>query len=56
MERKRQELLDSLRAIAEADIILDEKKKIIGKKVPIEKLEDFLTHYERFQKVQKAKG
>lgn len=36
--------------------ILDEKKKIIGKKVPIEKLEDFLTHYERFQKVQKAKG
>lgn len=30
--------------------ILDEKKKIIGKKIPSEKLEDFLTNYENFQK------
>ncbi|MFN3840336.1 MAG: thioredoxin-like domain-containing protein [Cyclobacteriaceae bacterium] len=29
--------------------ILDDKKKIIGKKIPIEKLEDFLTNYEHFK-------
>lgn len=32
--------------------VLDEKKKIIGKKIPAEKLEDFLTQYERIQKVK----
>jgi len=39
--------------------ILDEKKKIIGKKVPIEKLDDFFTNYEKFQKhhtAEKPKG
>jgi thiol-disulfide isomerase/thioredoxin len=30
--------------------ILDDKKKIIGKKVPAAKLEDFLTNYEKIQK------
>jgi hypothetical protein len=30
--------------------VLDAKKKIIGKKIPAEKLEDFLIHYEKFQK------
>jgi peroxiredoxin len=30
--------------------ILDDKKKIIGKKIPAERLEDFLTNYENFQK------
>lgn len=33
--------------------ILDEKKKIIAKKIPIEKLGDFLTNYEKIQR-QKA--
>ncbi|MBX2967064.1 MAG: redoxin domain-containing protein [Cyclobacteriaceae bacterium] len=36
--------------------ILDEKKKIIGKKIPAEKLENFLTNYERFQKQQAGKS
>ena len=30
--------------------ILDRKHKIIAKKVPVEKLEDFLTRYEKFEK------
>ncbi len=30
--------------------VLDSKKKIIGKKIPTEKLEEFLTQYEKFQK------
>lgn len=30
--------------------ILDERKKIIAKKIPAEKLEEFLTNYEKFQK------
>lgn len=34
--------------------ILDQNKKIIAKKPPIEKLEDFLTNYERVQKLKKA--
>ncbi|MBX2970138.1 MAG: redoxin domain-containing protein [Cyclobacteriaceae bacterium] len=34
--------------------ILDEKKKIIGKKIPADRLENFLTNYERFQKQQQA--
>jgi thiol-disulfide isomerase/thioredoxin len=32
--------------------VLDERKKIIGKKIPSEKLEDFLTQYERIQKLR----
>jgi thiol-disulfide isomerase/thioredoxin len=38
--------------------ILDNKKKIIAKKPPIDKLEDFLTNYEKFQKLKQtpAKG
>jgi thiol-disulfide isomerase/thioredoxin len=32
--------------------ILDDKKKIIGKKVPAEKLEEFFTNYEKFQKAR----
>jgi thiol-disulfide isomerase/thioredoxin len=34
--------------------ILDEKKKIIGKKVPAEKLEEFFTNYEKFKKAKAA--
>ena len=34
--------------------VLDAQKKIIGKKIPAEKLEDFLTHYEKFQKEKAA--
>jgi peroxiredoxin len=30
--------------------VLDDKKKIIGKKISVEHLEDFLTNYEKFQK------
>jgi len=30
--------------------VIDDKKKIIAKKVPVEKLGDFLTQYERFEK------
>jgi hypothetical protein len=32
--------------------ILDSEKKIIGKKIPAEKLEDFFVHYEKFQKIK----
>ncbi len=35
--------------------VLDNKKKIIGKKIPAEKLEDFLTQYEKIEKL-KASG
>jgi thiol-disulfide isomerase/thioredoxin len=34
--------------------ILDSRKKIIGKKIPAEKLEDFLTHYEQVEKNKAA--
>lgn len=34
--------------------ILDEKKKIIAKKIPADRLENFFTNYERFQKQQQA--
>ena len=34
--------------------ILDEKKKIIAKKIPIEKLEEFFTNYEKFIKSKSA--
>jgi len=34
--------------------ILDEKKKIIGKKLPVDRLEDFFTNYEKFMKKQGA--
>ncbi len=36
--------------------IIDSKKKIIAKKPPIEKLEDFLTHYELAQKKSLGPG
>ena len=32
--------------------ILDDKKKIIGKKLPVERLEDFFINYEKFKKKQ----
>lgn len=32
--------------------VLDEKKKIIGKKVPVDQLEHFLTQYERVEKLR----
>ena len=32
--------------------VLDNQKKIIGKKIPAEKLEDFLTQYERIQRLR----
>lgn len=35
--------------------ILDNKKKIIGKKIPVEKLEDFLSQYERIEKEKAAR-
>jgi hypothetical protein len=35
--------------------VLDERKKIIGKKIPAEKLDEFLTHYEKFMK-EKTSG
>ncbi len=35
--------------------ILDEKKKVIARKLPVEKLDDFLSNYEKFQK-RKAQG
>jgi peroxiredoxin len=34
--------------------ILDEKKKIIAKKIPADRLENFFNNYERFQKQQQA--
>jgi peroxiredoxin len=30
--------------------VLDDKKKIIGKKIPIEKLEEFITNHEKYLK------
>lgn len=35
--------------------VLDEKKKIIGKKIPVEKLEEFLLNFEKFQKSKAIK-
>ncbi len=32
--------------------VLDSRKKIIGKKVPVDKLEDFFSQYERIQKLR----
>lgn len=32
--------------------VLDREKKIIGKKIPAEKLEDFFTHYEKVEKLR----
>lgn len=34
--------------------ILDDKKKIIGKKIPAEKLEDFFTNYEKYLRAKAA--
>ncbi|MBT1706529.1 thioredoxin-like domain-containing protein [Chryseosolibacter indicus] len=36
--------------------VLDSRKKIIGKKIPAEKLEDFLTHYEKIEKNKATAG
>ncbi|HTH54702.1 MAG TPA: thioredoxin-like domain-containing protein [Cyclobacteriaceae bacterium] len=36
--------------------ILDDKKKIIAKKLPVEKVEDFLTRYERQTQAKKTSG
>jgi hypothetical protein len=30
--------------------ILDEKKKILARKIPVDKIDDFLTNHEKFQK------
>jgi hypothetical protein len=35
--------------------VIDEKKKIIAKKVPVEKLDEFFTQYERFKNADKGK-
>jgi hypothetical protein len=35
--------------------ILDSKKKIIGKKIPVEKIEDFLTQHEKIEKQKAAR-
>ena len=43
-----QDLYDA--ATTPALYVLDSKKKIIGKKIPAEKLDEFLTQYEKFQK------
>ena len=34
--------------------VIDEKKMIIGKKIPVEKLDEFLTQYEKFHKNKPA--
>jgi thiol-disulfide isomerase/thioredoxin len=34
--------------------VLDEKKKVIARKLPVEKLDDFLSNYEKFQKKKPA--
>jgi hypothetical protein len=34
--------------------IIDDQKKIIAKKVPADKVEDFLIQYEKFQKTKAA--
>lgn len=34
--------------------VLDDRKMIIGKKIPAEKLDDFLTQYERIQKLRES--
>ena len=36
--------------------ILDEQKKVIARKLPTEKLDDFLTNYEKFQKRKLSTG
>ncbi len=36
--------------------ILDDKKKIIAKKLPVKQLEDFFTKRERFEKLKKTQG
>jgi hypothetical protein len=35
--------------------VLDDKKKIIAKKLPVEKLEEFFLNYEKFQKTKSEK-
>jgi thiol-disulfide isomerase/thioredoxin len=35
--------------------VLDDKKKIIGKKIPAERLEEFLTNHEKMQKAKAAR-
>ena len=45
-----QDLYDA--ATTPALYILDNRKKIIGKKIPAEKVLDFLTHYERTEKAR----
>ena len=47
-----QDLYDAM--TTPALFVLDAKKKIIGKKIPAEKLDDFLTHYEKFQKEKES--
>ena len=47
-----QDLYDALQT--PALYIIDDKKKIIAKKVPADKIEDFLTQYEKFQKNKAA--
>ena len=34
--------------------VIDNKRKIIGKKIPADKLEEFLTHYEKFQREKES--
>ncbi len=34
--------------------VIDNKRKIIGKKIPADKLEEFLTHYEKFEREKQA--
>ena len=36
--------------------VLDEKKKVIARKLPVEKLDDFLSNYEKFQKRKQPAG
>jgi peroxiredoxin len=36
--------------------ILDDKKKVIARKLPVEKVDDFLTNYEKFQKRKSQTG
>jgi peroxiredoxin len=49
-----QDLYDAI--VTPSLYIIDDKKKIIAKKVPVEKLEEFFVQYERFRSIDKSKA
>ena len=46
--------LDLYDAQTTPSLYVIEKKKIIGKKIPVDKLEEFLSHYEKFEREKQA--